>query len=69
MLLLIRISMCYYNGVKVTKSEFIRLKSIEKAIAKYDFLNKPLHIEFNYGNAPVLKRIEGKEDFEIVEME
>ncbi len=55
--------------MKVTKSEFIRLKSIEKAIAKYDFLNKPLHIEFNYGNAPVLKRIEGKEDFEIVEME
>lgn len=61
--------MCYYNGVKVTRSEFIRLKSIEKAIAKYDFLNKPLHIGFDYSNAPVLKRIEGAEDFDIVEME
>ena len=61
--------MCYYNGVKVTRSEFIRLKSIEKAISKYDFLNKPLHIGFNYAPAPVLKRIEGKEDFDITQME
>lgn len=61
--------MCYYNGVKVTRSEFIRLKSIEKAIAQYDFLNKPLHIGFDYSNTPVLKRIEGKEDFDIIEME
>ena len=61
--------MCYYNGVKVTRSEFIRLKSIEKAIAKYDFLNKPLHIGFEYGNVPVLKKIAGKEDFDITQME
>ncbi len=61
--------MCYYNGVKVTRSEYIRLKSIEKAIAKYDFLDKPLHIGFDYSLAPVLKRIDGKEDFDIVQME
>ncbi|MES2429290.1 MAG: SOS response-associated peptidase family protein [Bacteroidota bacterium] len=61
--------MCYYNGVKVTRAEFIRLKSIEKAVAKYDFLNKPLHIGFDYNNIPVLKRIAGEEDFDIVEME
>jgi len=61
--------MCYYNGVKVTRSEFIRLKSIEKAIAQYDFLSKPLHIGFEYQNSPVLKRIDGKEDFDVVEME
>jgi len=61
--------MCYYNGVKVTRSEFIRLKSIEKIVAKYDFLNKPMHIGFDYSYAPVLKRIEGEEDFDIVEME
>ena len=61
--------MCYYNGVKVTRSEFIRLKSIEKAIAKYDFLDKPLHIGFNYGNIPVLKRTPGNEDFELTQME
>jgi len=61
--------MCYYNGVKVTRSEYIRLKSIEKAIAKYDFLDKPLHIGFKYGNVPVLKKIEGQEDFEITQQE
>lgn len=61
--------MCYYNGVKVTRGEYIRLKNIEKAIAQYDFLSKPLHIGFNYGNIPVLKRVDDVEEFEIVEME
>ncbi len=28
--------MCYYNGQKVTEAEFIRLKQLEKAIAKYE---------------------------------
>ena len=61
--------MCYYNGVKITHSEFIRLKKIEKAIAKYDFLNKPLLVGFDYQNIPVLKQVEGKADFDLVEME
>lgn len=61
--------MCYYNGVKVTKSEYIRLKQLEKAISKYDFLNRDLHNGFDYSNVPVLKRINGAVDFDIVEME
>lgn len=61
--------MCYYNGVKITHSEFIRLETIEKAIAQYDFLNKPLHIGFDYQPIPVLKRVKGKKDVEIVAME
>jgi len=61
--------MCYYNGQKVTRSEFIRLKNLEKVIAKYSFLNRDLLIGFDYGKSAVLKRIEGEEDFEIVEME
>jgi len=32
-------------------------------------LNKDLLIGFDYGKSAVLKRIEGEEDFEIVEME
>lgn len=59
--------MCYYNGVKVTRSECIRLKSIEKAIANYDFLSKPLHIGFLYEPAPVLKRVQEKEDISIIQ--
>lgn len=61
--------MCYYNGVKITKTEFIRLKNIEKAIAKYDFLDKPLHIGFDYSNVPVLKRKDQEENFDVVQME
>lgn len=61
--------MCYYNGQKVTRSEFIRLKNLEKIIAKYSFLNKDLLIGFDYGKSAVLKKIEGQEDFDIVEME
>ncbi len=61
--------MCYYNGQKVTKEEFIRLKQLEKAVAKYDFLHRDLHVGFDYSNVAVLKRQEGIEDFDIVEME
>ena len=61
--------MCYYNGVKVTRTEFIRLKQLEKLVANYDFLSKPLQIGFEYKPHAVLKRIPNKEDFEIVEME
>jgi putative SOS response-associated peptidase YedK len=61
--------MCYYNGQKVTRSEFIRLKNLEKVIAKYSFINRDLLIGFDYGKSAVLKRIDGVEDFEIVEME
>ena len=60
--------MCYYNGVKVLKSEFIRLKDIEKAVASYDFLTQPLQPGFEYGNHPVLIR-SAENDFEITLME
>ncbi len=61
--------MCYYNGQKVTRSEFIRLKNLEKVIAKYSFINRDLLIGFDYGKSAVLKRREDEEDFDIVEME
>ena len=61
--------MCYYNGQKVTHTEFIRLKNIEKLVASYDFLDRHLHDGFAYGNVAVLKPIAGKLDFDIVQME
>jgi len=61
--------MCYYNGVKVTRTEYIRLKQLEKLVANYDFLNKPLQIGFEYAPHPVLKRIPNQQDFDIVQME
>ncbi|NOT50251.1 MAG: hypothetical protein HOP10_03130 [Chitinophagaceae bacterium] len=61
--------MCYYNGQKVTKSEYIRLKHLEKLVANYKFLNRDVIVGFDFGQTAVLKPIEGKEDFEIVPME
>nr|WP_294991438.1 SOS response-associated peptidase family protein [uncultured Sediminibacterium sp.] len=61
--------MCYYNGQKVTHAEFIRLKSLEKAVSQYDFLDRDLHDGFAYGNIAVLKPTAAKDDFDIVQME
>lgn len=61
--------MCYYNGQKVARAEYIRLKQLEKAVAGYDFLGRELQVGFDYGLNAVLRPIEGREDFDIVQME
>jgi putative SOS response-associated peptidase YedK len=61
--------MCYYNGQKVTKEEYIRLKHLEKLVANYDFLDTDLLVGFDYNVKAVLKPVLDKEDFDIVKME
>lgn len=61
--------MCYYNGQRVSKEEFIRLKMLEKAVKNYQFLDKPVHVGFSYTPGAVLKPNADKTDFDIVEME
>jgi len=61
--------MCYYNGQKVTRSEYIRLKSIEKAIKNYNFLNVGVHNGFNYAPCAILVQSEDRKDFDIVQAE
>ncbi len=61
--------MCYYNGTKVTRQEYIRLKHLEKLVANYKFLNTPYFDGFAYGQVPVLKKIDKVEDFEVTQME
>jgi putative SOS response-associated peptidase YedK len=61
--------MCYYNGQKVTRDEYIRLKNLEKLVANYKFLNRDVEVGFDFGPTVVLKPIPGKQDFEIVTME
>jgi putative SOS response-associated peptidase YedK len=61
--------MCYYNGQKVTRAEYIRLKQLEKLVANYDLLGNDLHQGFDYGTHAVLKALPEKEDFDIVKME
>src|SRR5262245_45789375 len=61
--------MCYYNGQKVARAEYIRLKHLEKLVSRYDFLNRELQIGFDYAMNAILKPIPGQEDFDIVQME
>lgn len=58
--------MCYYNGQKVTRTEFIRLKGIEKAIKNYNFLNIGVHNGFMFQPAAVAVPNTAKTDFELV---
>lgn len=61
--------MCYYNGQKVTYTESIQLKQIEKQVVVYDFLNRDLIEGFAYSNIATLKGIPCEGDFDITQME
>ncbi|WP_428329688.1 SOS response-associated peptidase family protein [Mucilaginibacter sp.] len=61
--------MCYYNGQKVTRAEFIRLKGIEKAIKNFNFLNVGVHNGFNYAPCAILIPSADGKDFDIVQAE
>lgn len=61
--------MCYYNGQKLSFTEFLRLKQIEKEIVALEGLDQALISGFDYGNSWVLKPVSGKEDFTLQQME
>lgn len=55
--------MCYVNGIKISKAEFIRLKQLEK-LAGID-LDIPLRSGFTYEDWPILKPSADNKDFEV----
>lgn len=61
--------MCYYNAVNAVKASAIQLGDIEKPIASPEALHIPLQSGFDYAHYPVLKKTEGKRDFEISMMQ
>ena len=61
--------MCYYNGQKVTRAEFIKLKALEKAVSRYNFLNVGVHNGFNFAPCAILVPTGDGKDFEIVQAE
>ena len=61
--------MCYYNGQKVSRAEFIKLLQLEKAVKNYDFLNRAVHNGFAYSPIAVLKINAEETNFDIVQME
>lgn len=58
--------MCYYNGIRVSKADFIRLKGIEKEL-KGLRLNRPVGNGFDYQDWPIIKPTIDRKNFEIIE--
>ncbi|WP_342647361.1 SOS response-associated peptidase family protein [Mucilaginibacter sp. CSA2-8R] len=61
--------MCYYNGQRVTRAEYIELKGLAKEVRKYNFLNTGVHNGFNYAPCAILVASEDGKDFDIVQAE
>ena len=54
--------MCYYNGCKVSRAEYIRLMGIEKEIKNLR-LNRPAQSGFDYKDWPIIKPTYNSTDF------
>lgn len=46
--------MCYLNGCRITRAEYIRLMAIEEEIKNLLFLNRPAQSGFGYLDRPVI---------------
>ncbi len=60
--------MCYYNGIKVARTEYDRLKDLEKQVA---FLSEELAIfkGFDYNEFPVIRLLPGTHETERINMQ
>lgn len=59
--------MCYYNGVRVTRKDYLRLMAQEKEIKKLR-LWRPAQSGFDYRDWPIIKPTGDKKDFVINEV-
>ncbi len=61
--------MCFYNGIQISRAEHIRLMELEKSLRDYELsLNRPMQSGFDFGDWPVIKPVDGGNDFEPVMM-
>lgn len=61
--------MCFYNGIKISRADHIRLKDIEISLKDYDLsLLKPLQSGFDFDEWPVIKPKDGGKDAELALM-
>lgn len=58
--------MCNYNGVRVSKADFIRLKNLEKELKHLNSLRR-LASGFDYSDWPILKPKKGGSDFDVID--
>lgn len=58
--------MCYYNGCRVTRAEYLRLKSIEKELRGLNLV-RPVQDGFDYRDWPIVKPTADRKSFEITQ--
>jgi putative SOS response-associated peptidase YedK len=59
--------MCYYNGIKVPRDEYIRLMNLEKEIkALAKLFARPLVSGFEYSDCPIIKSVNAGQDIDVV---
>lgn len=60
--------MCYYNGIKVPREEYIRLVNLEKAVKAFKALmSKSIQSGFEYSDWVIIKPVDGGRDFELAQ--
>lgn len=61
--------MCFYNGIKISRADHIRLRNIDISLKAYDLsLLKPLQSGFDFDDWPVIRPIDGGTNAELVWM-
>lgn len=61
--------MCFYNGIRVSRAEAIRLQEIDILLKDYDLsLLKPMQSGFDFSDWPVIKPVDGGESAELTIM-
>lgn len=58
--------MCIYNGRRVTRAQFIRLKETERSLEALDELDLPVQYGYDYQDWPILKPTADKTGFDII---
>jgi putative SOS response-associated peptidase YedK len=59
--------MCYYNGIKVTREELLKLLHMEAIVKNYEILNRPLQSGFEYKDYPIVKPVNGGKEIVLEE--
>lgn len=61
--------MCFFNGIRISRAEHIRLMELEVSLRDYNLaLMRPLMSGFDFGDWPVIRPLDGGADAELVMM-
>lgn len=61
--------MCFFNGIKVSRADHIKLKELEISLQDYTLaMMRPMVSGFDFGDWPVIRPVNGGQGAELVMM-